>query len=73
MTRRAYIPFCNTLRVRESPPTAEPVKPVKKSKTLWKIPSEMVEIIFQLLSDLDRACFALSYKRLYTCYILYNR
>jgi hypothetical protein len=78
MTRRAFITFCNTLRVRVSPPKVEPVKPVepeksKKSKTLWKIPSEIVEIIFQLLSDLDRACFALSCKRLHSCYISYNR
>ncbi|CAG7971999.1 unnamed protein product [Penicillium salamii] len=72
MTRRTYIPFCNILRVRDPPPRAEPAEP-KKSKTLWKIPLEIVEIIFQLLSDLDRACFALSCKRLHACYVSYNR
>lgn len=75
MTRRTCIPFCNILRVRDPPPRVEPVEPVepKKFKTLWKIPSEIVEIIFQLLSDLDRACFALSCKRLHACYVSYNR
>ena len=37
------------------------------------IPAEVVDIIFQLLSDLDRACFALSCKRLHACYVSYNR
>ncbi|KAJ5592651.1 hypothetical protein N7537_009555 [Penicillium hordei] len=70
MTRRTRIPFCNILRVRDPPPRVEPVEPVepKKFKTLWKISSEIVEIIFQLLSDLDRACFALSYSVAYVSY-----
>ena len=72
MTRRTCIPFCNILQVRDPPPKVEPVEP-KKSKTLWKIPLEIVEIIFQLLSDLDRACFALSCKRLHAYYVSYNR
>lgn len=72
MTRRPRISLCNILRLRDPPPRVEPVEP-KRSKTLWKIPAEIVEIIFQLLSDLDRACFALSCKRLHACYVLYNR
>ncbi|CAG8105450.1 unnamed protein product [Penicillium salamii] len=49
-----------------------PVGP-KKYTTLWKIPSGIVETIFQLLSDLDRACFALSCKRFHDYYVSYNK
>ena len=45
----------------------------QKSTTFGKIPAEIVEIIFQLLSDLDRACLALSCKRLHASCISYNR
>lgn len=72
MTRRPFISFCNILRLRDPPPRVEPAEP-KKSKTLWKILPEIVETIFQLLSDLDRACFALSCKRLHAYYVSYNR
>lgn len=72
MTRHLGISFSNILRLRDPSPRVELVVP-KKSKTLWKIPAEIVESIFQLLSDLDRACFALSCKRLHDCYVSYNR
>ena len=72
MTRLPRISFRNILRLRDPAPRVKPVEPMK-SKTLWMIPAEIVEIIFQLLSDLDRACFALSCKRLHACYVSYNR
>ncbi|KAJ5468489.1 hypothetical protein N7475_006241 [Penicillium sp. IBT 31633x] len=67
MTRHLGISFSNILRLRDPSPRVELVVP-KKSKTLWKIPAEIVESIFQLLSDLDRACFALSYNMEYVWY-----
>lgn len=39
----------------------------------WGLPSEIVDIIFGHLSNLDRACFALTCKRLHDFYISYNR
>ncbi|CDM36744.1 unnamed protein product [Penicillium roqueforti FM164] len=71
MARRSYISFRNILRLRD-PPRVEPVEP-KRSKTLWRIPAEIVEMIFQLLSDLDRACFALCCKRPHVCYVSHNK
>lgn len=71
MARRSYISFRNILRLRD-PPRVEPVEP-KRSKTLWRIPAEIVEMIFQLLSDLDRACFALCCKRPHACYVSHNK
>lgn len=65
MSRRLDLIFRNILHARG------PLSRVhsKKPQTLWNIPSEIVEIILQLLSDLDQACFALSCKRLYVYYI----
>lgn len=44
----------------------------KRSKPLWKISSDIVEIVFEFLSDVDQACFALSCKRLYVYYLSYT-
>lgn len=43
----------------------------KNSKTPWSIPSDIVEIIFHFLSDIDQFCFALSSKRLLADYKSY--
>lgn len=59
MTRRTFNPFFKV----ES----------RKSKILWTIPSEIVDTIFRFLPELDKACFALSCKRLHACYVSYNR
>lgn len=69
MTRRATITFCNIFQIRDPLSGVES----KKSEILWKIPLEVVEIIFQFLPDIDQACFALSCKRLHAYYVSYTR
>ncbi|CAG8922093.1 unnamed protein product [Penicillium salamii] len=70
--RFSFMGSYNLLRVGNRRVKVSPVGP-KKCTTLWKIPPEIVETIFQLLSDLDRACFALSCKRFHDYYISYNK
>jgi hypothetical protein len=69
MIRRTIITFRNILQIRDPLSGVES----KKSEILWRIPPEVVEIIFQFLPDLDQACFALSCKRLHASYVSYTR
>lgn len=72
MTRLPSISLCNVLRLLGLNKKLEPAIP-QRPDPLSAIPSEIVELIFQLLSDLDRACFALSCKRLHAYYVIYNK
>ncbi|OQE17623.1 hypothetical protein PENSTE_c020G08209 [Penicillium steckii] len=72
-------PFVKVLRdifrIRVSAPQVQPPELVESNK--FNIfddgPAEIVEIIFNFLSHIDRACLALSSKRLHACYVSYNK
>lgn len=72
MAPRPLISFSNVLRLLLSPKKPESAIP-RRFETTWEIPAEIVEVIFQLLSNLDRACFALSCKKVHAYYVLYNK
>lgn len=57
--------FRNFLQVRDPPPKVEP----RKCQFFRAMPLEIVGIIHQFLSSEDRACLALSCRRLYQYYI----
>lgn len=69
MTLLNFLTFRNVLQVRDPPPMIKP----EKYQTLGAIPLEIVEIIYQFLSSLDRACLALSCKSLYEHYVSYTK
>ena len=72
MTRRLLTPFRSLLQLLDPPFKPKSVKS-RKLETQWEIPLEIVEVIFQLLSDLDRACLAVCCKKLHAYYVLYNK
>lgn len=76
MIRKMFLDLRNiVLQVLNRLPIVESshLEPDSEKLVPWGLPSEIVNIIFRFLSYLDRACFALSCKKVHEFYVSYNK